>query len=59
MMTKENLNPPRPIFVLDHAFRSIFALAVGIGIILRPINPFPLVANFRWFWVGGSLLSIR
>ena len=41
-------------------FRSLFALAIGIGIILIPDKSFPLVTNFLGgFWVGGSLLSIR
>lgn len=41
-------------------FRSIFALSVGIGLLLLPDKSFPLATNFLGgFWVVGSLLSIR
>ena len=61
MTTKEKLESAQAnLLFWITLFRSIFALAVGIGIILLPDKSFPLVANFLGgFWVGGSLLSIR
>lgn len=61
MTTKEKLETAQANLLFWMTFfRSLFALAVGIGIILLPDKSFPLVTNFLGgFWVGGSLLSIR
>lgn len=61
MTTKEKLETAQAnLLFWITLFRSIFALSVGIGLLLLPDKSFPLVTNFLGgFWVGGSLLSIR